>query len=72
MARKPNDKYDFYDNNEALEVNVLLVPIEFIINHDQLLSEIDKHYIASIMASENTIDGLSVIDLFENIKKITS
>ncbi len=66
----PTDKYDFYDNNEALEVKCTTSTDRIHkFNHDQLLSEIDKHYIASIMVSENTIDGLSVVDLFENIKK---
>ena len=66
----PTDKYDFYDNNEALEVKCTTNTDRIHkFNHDQLLSEIKKHYIASIMVSENTIDGLSVLDLFENIKK---
>lgn len=66
----PTDKYDFYDNNEALEVKCTTSTDRIHkFNHDQLLSEIEKHYIVSIMVSENTINGLSVLDLFEIIKE---
>tara|TARA_Y100000816_G_C26053976_1_gene552917 strand:- start:95 stop:1054 length:960 start_codon:yes stop_codon:yes gene_type:complete len=66
----PTDKYDFYDNNEALEVKCTTNTDRIHkFQHDQLLSEIEKHYIASIMVSENLTKGLSVLDLFENIKK---
>ena len=66
----PTDKYDFFDNNEALEVKCTSKTDRIHkFQHDQLLSEIEDHYIASIMVSENPYDGLSVLDLYEDIKK---
>jgi hypothetical protein len=66
----PTDKYDFFDNNEALEVKCTSKTDRIHkFQHDQLLSEIKDHYIASIMVSENPYDGLSVLDLYEDIKK---
>ena len=66
----PTDKYDFYYDNEALEVKCT-IKTDRIHNfkHDQLTSEIKNHYIASVMVSQNNDTGMSVIDLFENIKK---
>jgi hypothetical protein len=65
-----NDKYDFFDNNEALEVKCTNKTDRIHkFNHDQLISKIQDHYIASIMVSENQDKGLSVLDLYENIKK---
>ena len=66
----PTDKYDFFDNNEALEVKCTSKTDRIHkFQHDQLLSEIKDHYIASIMVSENPNDGSSVLDLYEDIKK---
>ena len=66
----PTDKYDFFDDNEALEVKCTSKTDRIHkFQHDQLLSEIKNHYIASIMVSENHNDGLSVLDLYEEIKK---
>ena len=66
----PTDKYDFFDDNQALEVKCTSKTDRIHkFQHDQLLSEIKDHYIASIMVSENPNDGLSVLDLYEDIKK---
>lgn len=66
----PTDKYDFFDDNHALEVKCTSKTDRIHkFQHDQLLSEIKDHYIASIMVSENPNDGLSVLDLYEDIKK---
>ena len=66
----PTDKYDFFDDNQALEVKCTSKTDRIHkFQHDQLLSEIKDHYIASIMVSENSNDGLSVLDLYEDIKK---
>jgi len=66
----PTDKYDFFDDNQALEVKCTSKTDRIHkFQHDQLLSEIKDHYIASIMVSENSNNGLSVIDLYEDIKK---
>ena len=63
-----DDKYDFYDNNEALEVKCTTRGDR---KHDfryhQLKSNIDKHYVASILTKENSIKGLSVVDLYKKI-----
>ena len=65
-----NDKYDFFDNNEALEVKCTTKTNRIHkFNHDQLISKIQDHYIASVMISEDQDNGLSVLDLYENIKK---
>ena len=64
------DKYDFYDNNEALEVKCTSKTDrkhEFI--HDQLISDLSDHYIASVMTRENLSVGLDVIDLYKRILK---
>jgi hypothetical protein len=66
----PSDKYDFFDDNQALEVKCTSKTDRIHkFQHDQLLSEIKDHYIASIMVSENSNNGLSVLDLYENLKK---
>lgn len=66
----PTDKYDFFDDNQALEVKCTSKTDRIHkFQHDQLLSEIKDHYIASIMVSENPNDGSSVLDLYEDIKK---
>ena len=63
------DKYDFFDDNQALEVKCTSKTDRIHkFQHDQLLSEIEYHYVASIMVSENFNDGLSVLDLYEDIK----
>jgi hypothetical protein len=64
------DKYDFYDNNEALEVKCTTQTDRIhIFKHDQLVSNLKDHYVASIMISDDPIKGLSVVDLYELIKK---
>ena len=66
----PTDKYYFFDDNQALEVKCTSKTDRIHkFQHDQLLSEIKDHYIASIMVSENPNDGSSVLDLYEDIKK---
>ena len=64
------DKYDFYDNNEALEVKCTSkTDRKHTFKHDQLVSNLKDHYVASIMISDDPIKGLSVVDLYEDIKK---
>ena len=64
------DKYDFYNNNEALEVKCTSkTDRKHQFKHDQLVSNLADHYVASIMARENSIKGLSVVDLYNKIKK---
>ena len=64
------DKYDFYDNNEALEVKCTAqTDRKHQFKHDQLVSNLKDHYVASIMISEDPVKGLSVVDLYEDIKK---
>ena len=64
------DKYDFYDNNEALEVKCTTqTDRKHKFKHDQLVSNIKDHYVASIMISDDPNKGLSVVDLYEDIKK---
>lgn len=64
------DKYDFYDNNEALEVKCTTqTDRKHQFKHDQLVSNLNDHYVASIMLSEDPVKGLSVVDLYEDIKK---
>ena len=64
------DKYDFYDNNEALEVKCTSkTDRKHTFKHDQLISNLKDHYVASIMISDDPIKGLSVVDLYEDIKK---
>lgn len=63
-----NDKYDFYDDNSALEVKCTTKgerKHEF--RHHQLMSNLSNHYIASILTKENYSKGLSVNDLFQKI-----
>ena len=64
------DKYDFYDNNEALEVKCTTqTDRKHQFKHDQLVSNLNDHYVASIMISDDPTKGLSVVDLYEEIKK---
>jgi len=64
------DKYDFYDNNEALEVKCTTqTDRKHKFKHDQLVSNLKEHYVASIMISDDPNKGLSVVDLYEDIKK---
>jgi len=64
------DKYDFYDNNEALEVKCTSkTDRKHTFKHDQLISNLKDHYVASIMISDDPTKGLSVVDLYEDIKK---
>ena len=64
------DKYDFYDNNEALEVKCTTqTDRKHKFKHDQLVSNLKNHYVASIMISDDPIKGLSVVDLYNDIKK---
>ena len=64
------DKYDFYDNNEALEVKCTAqTDRKHQFKHDQLVSNLKDHYVASIMVSEDPVKGLSVVNLYEDIKK---
>ncbi len=64
------DKYDFYDNNEALEVKCTTqTDRKHQFKHDQLVSNLKDHYVVSIMISEDPAKGLSVVDLYEDIKK---
>ena len=64
------DKYDFFDNNEALEVKCTSkTDRKHTFKHDQLISNLKDHYVASIMISDDPTKGLSVVDLYEDIKK---
>lgn len=69
------DKYDFYDNNSALEVKCTTKndrKHEF--RHHQLTSNFDDHYVASVLTKPDQAKGLSVFDLYKKIlhKKINS
>ena len=47
------DKYDFYDNNEALEVKCTTqTDRKHQFKHDQLVSNLKDHYVASIMLAK--------------------
>ena len=64
------DKYDFYDSNEALEVKCTTGgdrKHEF--RHHQLVSKIEGHYVASILTKPKSAKGLSVVDLYKKILK---
>ena len=64
------DKYDFYNDNEALEVKCTSkTDRKHQFKHDQLVSNLADHYVASIMARENSTKGISVVDLYNKIKK---
>ena len=65
-----DDKYDFYDHSEALEVKTTTQrdrKHEF--RHHQLISKIKDHYIASIMTKMDNTNGYSIIDLYNTILK---
>ncbi len=69
------DKYDFYDNSSALEVKCTTKndrKHEF--RHHQLTSNLDDHFIASVLTKPDQSKGLSVFDLYKKIlnKKINS
>ena len=65
------EKYDFYDNNIALEVKTTIKrDKKHIFGHDQLISSLNDHYIASIMTQYDNSKGLSVTDLYNQILKI--
>ena len=64
------DKYDFYNDNEALEVKCTTkTDRKHQFKHDQLISNLTDHYVSSIMARENFTKGLSVVDLYNKIKE---
>jgi hypothetical protein len=64
------DKYDFYDNNEVLEVKCTTQgDRKHDFRHHQLVSKIEGHYVASIKTKENYSKGLSVVDLYKKILK---
>ena len=68
--KHPEDKYDFYDNNEALEVKCTTkTDRKHEFGHDQLISNLEDHYVASVMTRENFSNGLSVVDLYNKILK---
>lgn len=67
------DKYDFYDNNSALEVKCTIKndrKHEF--RHHQLTSNLNDHFIVSVLTKPDQSKGLSVLDLYKKIliKKI--
>ena len=65
------EKYDFYDNNIALEVKTTIKrDKKHVFGHDQLISSLKDHYIASIMTQYDNLKGLSVTDLYNEILKI--
>jgi len=64
----PRDKYDFYDNNEAVEVKSTIQTSrvhEF--SNEQLLGRIEDHYVVSIMTKEVISGGKSVIDMLNEL-----
>ena len=62
------DKYDFYDNSEALEVRCTTRgDRKHDFRYSQLISNIDKHYVVSIITKENFIKGMSIVDLYNKI-----
>jgi hypothetical protein len=66
----PEQKYDFYNDNEALEVKCTTqTDRKHIFRHDQLISKLSDHYVVSVMLQENSSSGKSVVDLFNNILK---
>lgn len=64
------DKYDFYDNNAALEVKCTTQGNrKHNFRHHQLSSKLKDHYVASILTKPDHSKGLSVNDLFKKIMK---
>lgn len=64
----PQDKYDFYDNNEAIEVKCTKQTSrvhEF--SNEQLLGILEHHYVVSIMTKEVASGGKSVIDMLNEL-----
>ena len=60
----PKDKYDFYDNNEAIEVKCTKKTSRIHdFSHEQLLGMLEKHYVVSIMTKEVSTGGKSVSDI---------
>lgn len=62
------DKYDFYDNNEAVEVKCTKQTSrvhEF--SNEQLLGILENHYVVSIMTKEINSGGKSIIDMFNEL-----
>ncbi len=65
-----DDKYDFYNDNAALEVKCTTKGNRnHNFRHHQLISKLKDHYVASILTKENYAKGLSVNDLFSKIMK---
>ena len=63
------DKYDFYDNNEAVEVKCTTKgDRKHDFRHHQLTSKIDGHFVASILTKKSS-KGLSVVDQYKKILK---
>ena len=66
----PEDKYDFYNFNEAVEVKCTTkTSRKHIIKNDQLISHIDKHFLVSIMTRESST-GLSLMDMYQDMLKL--
>ena len=64
------DKYDFYDDNEALEVKCTTNgDRKHQFRHHQLVSKIEGHYVTSILTKPKSSKGLSVLDLYKKILK---
>ena len=64
------DKYDFYNDNEAVEVKCTTSgDRKHQFRHHQLVSKIEGHYVASILTKPKSIKGLSVSDLYKKILK---
>ena len=62
------DKYDFYDDNEALEVKCTTGgDRKHQFRHHQLVSKIEGHFVASILTKPKSSKGLSVLDLYKKI-----
>ena len=64
------DKYDFYNDNQALEVKCTTQGYrKHHFRHHQLISKMDAHFIASVLTKENHSKGVSVNDLYKKIMK---
>ena len=64
-----DDKYDFYDNNSALEVKCSTRERKHEFRHHQLVSNLKEHYLASVLTKPDSSKGLSVLDLYKKILK---
>lgn len=67
----PNDKYDFYDYNEAVEVKTTKLTSRIHnFSNEQLLGLIENHYLVSIMTKEVYSGGKSILDMYNELNNL--